>query len=1013
MIDQQERHYNILKLNRWFAISSIVFIGIWLLIFIDDFNRPWKKYQQEFRQLEINRLKSEITNLDEALANDTEYQALSSSLENVQQILNNKTEEIEEITSRIENLENNHYALSQNFQFTKAEFDVLKFELDQAKHGHGDEQEVSEKLNRILFANEQYKIELETIDAQLENLNQKLTSIYAERKSINDQLSLISRKRDLTWRRLAKTDPESMTLANKIANAVRDLPILDFIDPYYEIKQVVVNDLQEDLVYMGMPKVDRCMTCHVGIDKQGYEDARQPYTTHPRLDEFVGANSAHPLSEYGCTSCHAGRGRGVDFISSAHMPQNDTQGQEWHEKYGWEQLHYWDKLMLTAQNVEAACYKCHSGAMPVQGADKLNLGLAIVEKGGCFGCHQIDRWDDMPKPGPSLRKIAAKTSSDFAYKWIRAPRDYRYDTWMPHFFGQPNNNDPESSLRTEQEIHAMVQYLFNNSVTSGMDKIPVAGDRANGELLINSLGCMGCHRMEEDPSGNGKPSFNEMRRQQGPNLIYTGSKTNQQWIYNWLRNPQSYYSDTKMPNLRLTQQEAADISAYLVSKNNTDFDTQTIPPVDEAELDNIVISFMEQTQRKDEIAAELVAMNIKQKLNFAGEKLIRHYGCFGCHDIKGFEDAKPIGTSLTYEGSKLITKLDFAFMHEEIQHTKWDWFRLKLDNPRMYDLIPQADGNYSIRVKRPLEKLRMPHFGLNEEELDAIVTVLMGLVKDEIPPTKLPPRTTTNLIVEEGQRLLQTYNCKGCHSIDGEGGAIRPTIVQWLADIADETSADDASLVQSFAPPILDTEGRKVQPDWLFNFFKNPHMIRPNLQVRMPSFHMISDEDWNKIIKYFQYKDDQMLAYEEDFHLDRSSNSYIAGENIQELGACTNCHFYGSQKPKQAALTWAPNLVLAKDRLRRDWLLEFFANPQDVLPGTKMPAPYIPTEEPQADVLANWGKAVAQMNGDSTSLYKALIDYVWGIEGQSDVSSIVKHHLETEGYGFIIEDEEDDWGDDW
>ncbi len=111
-------------------------------------------------------------------------------------------------------------------------------------------------------------------------------------------------------------------------------------------------------------------------------------------------------------------------------------------------------------------------------------------------------------------------------------------------------------------------------------------------------------------------------------------------------------------------------------------------------------------------------------------------------------------------------------------------------------------------------------------------------------------------------------------------------------------------------------------------------------------------------------------------------------------------------------MTWAPNLVLTKERLRPEWLLELFSNPQNVIPGTKMPAPYIPIEEPTADVLANWGKAVANMDSDSTKLYQGLVDFLWGLKGKQDVSKIVKSHLEDVGYGFIIEDEEDDWGDD-
>ena len=34
------------------------------------------------------------------------------------------------------------------------------------------------------------------------------------------------------------------------------------------------------------------------------------------------------------------------------------------------------------------------------------------------------------------------------------------------------------------------------------------------------------------------------------------------------------------------------------------------------------------------------------------------------------------------------------------------------------------------------------------------------------------------------------------------------------------------------------------------------------------------------------------------------------------------------------------------------------------------------------------------------------------MDGPKDVSTIVRRHIETNGYGFIIE-EEDDWGDDW
>ena len=40
-----------------------------------------------------------------------------------------------------------------------------------------------------------------------------------------------------------------------------------------------------------------------------------------------------------------------------------------------------------------------------------------------------------------------------------------------------------------------------------------------------------------------------------------------------------------------------------------------------------------------------------------GEKLVAYYGCFGCHNIAGFENYSPIAPELSGWGKKDITKL--------------------------------------------------------------------------------------------------------------------------------------------------------------------------------------------------------------------------------------------------------------------------------------------------------------------------------------------------------------------
>ena len=1009
MADNQERHYNILKLNRTFAISSLVFFAVWILVFVYDFQRPWKKYQIEFRKLEIEKIRQDLYAESAALEKNSNYNQLVEELSAAEKKLTVRQNELDEIVQQLEILDAELYKNNQLYQFAKADLDVLKYEYEKSQFGHGGSENASEEYGDLNIHVNKYYLDVQKSEGRIETVKSQERKIRKYIDEAKNSLTTLTREKSLLKRRLTKVDPEAMSFANKIGNIVRDLPVIDFIDPYYEVKQVVVKGLEEDLVYMGMPKVDRCMTCHVGIDKAGFEDAPQPYKTHPKLDFIVGPSSAHPLSEFGCTSCHAGRGRGTRFYTTAHSPNDQETAHRWEKELGWEPMHYWENPMLPKRYTEAGCYKCHSGNMPLKEAETLSLGLSVFEKAGCYACHQVDRWNDSPKPGPSLYHLASKTNKDWTYKWILEPRSFRHNTWMPHFFKKGNNSDPEDLKRTEQEVLAMTEYLFSTATPYKTANVDYAGDQEKGRVLVNSLGCKGCHQIQPEPDSEYDPSVDAIRTEQGPNLISLGSKVNRQWLLGWLKNPYSYHPDTKMPNLRLSDQEAVDIAAYLLADKNKTFDQLAVPSVNESIVDRISADFLSQLLRQDQVARRLEDMEIIEKLNYAGEKLIGNYGCYSCHNIAGFEGKKPIGTSLNVEGSKLISKLDFAFWHDEIPHTKWDWFYAKVDKPETFDLIPNDDGTYAVKELPSLDKSRMPHYGLTDKEIDALVTLIMGLVKDEIPESKLPEKTPAYLAVTKGERFIHTNNCLGCHKIDGEGGAIWTATAAWLGEVAGSENSEDISLVQSFSPPLLNTEGRKVQPDWLLDWFQNVSMIRPHLQVRMPSYDF-THQEWNGVIDYFQSKDGLSLTYENPHSFSQASNSYLAGQKVQEEGACINCHFYGSMKPRQDALTWAPNLVLTKERLRPDWLIEWFNNPQSVMPGTKMPAPYIPVDEPINDVIEYWGTEVATFVGDTTAMLYTLVDWMWGLEGVEDVSAIVKAHIESQGYGFITEDE-DEWED--
>ena len=80
-IKQEERYYNVLKLNKWFAISSLLLTAFWIMTFADDYNRPWKRYQSDFRKMEIENVRKELNgSACTVLSGNPEYQALSIEL---------------------------------------------------------------------------------------------------------------------------------------------------------------------------------------------------------------------------------------------------------------------------------------------------------------------------------------------------------------------------------------------------------------------------------------------------------------------------------------------------------------------------------------------------------------------------------------------------------------------------------------------------------------------------------------------------------------------------------------------------------------------------------------------------------------------------------------------------------------------------------------------------------------------------------------------------------------------
>jgi cytochrome c2 len=329
---------------------------------------------------------------------------------------------------------------------------------------------------------------------------------------------------------------------------------------------------------------------------------------------------------------------------------------------------------------------------------------------------------------------------------------------------------------------------------------------------------------------------------------------------------------------------------------------------------------------------------------FLGERSLTKYGCFACHMVQGFENAQRIGTELTTEGSKQIAQIDFGFTDPKlIPHTHEGFINAKLENPRQFD----KDKVVSFQ-----EKLKMPNFYLSDEDRDAIVTAVLGLTNTYVPDEWTAGIHGNGPLLEKGRRVIANYNCRGCHLIEDQGGKIRQMYEKEGVDL-------------SLAPPNLRKEGSKVQIDWLHTFLLGVHPIRPWLHIRMPSFPW-TDEQVSNVITYFNFKDDQVFPF------GSLKTEKLTGEDLIQAKAlfatlqCQKCHVFGSKIPPDINSA-APDLLKVHERLKPDWVVEWLKNPEDLMPGTRMPGFWPQDVSP----------APKYFHGDALKQREALRDYLF------------------------------------
>jgi mono/diheme cytochrome c family protein len=696
--------------------------------------------------------------------------------------------------------------------------------------------------------------------------------------------------------------------------------------PSLQIHQVHLEDINE---------ADRCMSCHVGINRKESVSGEQPYVSHSRRGVYLGN---HPPEQFGCVLCHEGQGRATISPEKAHG-----------------EVEYWLKPMHRGKIAQSSCIKCHDKGEELIGGEDIAKGIDLFEGLGCFGCHETKGFgeDRNSMIGPDLTEIGSKVNPGWLLEWLKNPKHFRPSTRMPDF------------RLEEEDAMAIASYLWQNSEGFEPGEPEVFDDETidEGAYLYESIGCLACHsEIEEDG------------RIHGPNLSRIGDKANYEYLVSWLLAPKAHQPKTRMPDMKLDEEDAQYVASFLMSlKGGEGYEDLT---------GSEWLNNKETAKKGEELIGRYGCFGCHKIIGMEGmSKIGVELDEVGSKHIHLFD--------FGLLENEILKGVGLKNAHENISKARRAWITAKLSDPRQFD-----KGRY----KRPKDKLKMPDFGLSAEEIESLSILLTGMKEGELPESYIAKLNDEKKYLIEGKRVIDKYNCMGCHQftidtlflkdgsvvkgmvkleeeeslffqlwVDNEGlGKKAGDTVQvaneeiekrvasqggdissYIIDYHVEVEGSIAEEAKVFTPPVLYEEGKKVQSAWLFDFLKEPITLRPWLDVRMPVFKMTENEA-TILSRYFAALEKEEYPYE---FIVETKDKYLKEKEGESPGYltmaqhlfehkdvnCASCHVRGDITPEGDPSDWAPDLSVSRDRLKPDWIVDWLLDPQLKQPGTKMP----------------------------------------------------------------------------
>lgn len=903
----------------FFILSGLLgFVTLWGFYNETITRRPWKEIQRQFYEYEYQKTKIELDRAKQDLPEVEVSQEIDPNQE--------KT-----LKGAIAGLQIKLEEALQERKFDQSESDAINYKYQYALH-HGD-QEAAEKWKKKLDEFES-RIEGELTDAVLiaqRNLAaayKELAELYDANGHVEAALAeyLLVRKYNAADSTVA---PKISELQTQIEAAKADNAKYAEVDRLEEklhsvggIKRTFIGTLAEspftktrtivqyyieDFDYTA----DRCATCHFAADKVGYEG----FATE-QFEEIEGDGESnltlqlkHPYVKTG----------GETVL----IDEEDAE----EESY---ELSQDGKLTFTdpdifADLVEIAYETGYDPVLRTHPHRDVLLAKHPIERFGCTPCHGGQ--------GQGLTQKAAHAL------------DHKKEFWLTPVLGLD-----EHTGKASEELHGYMESNCRRCHDGVMmlDAVnPETGELqdysptlSKGMALFEDLGCHGCHAVE------GYSTLANLDNV-GPSLAKIGSKVNSvEWLEGWIKQPAAYLAETKMPAFfpveKLTQ------AVYLKNGNKhygvvTKTDTGIILQKDDGTTypypDTAVERVVDEVKSIAAYLAQMKAPEIDQadasfstapRAIAAGEEVVKSVGCLSCHAVDG------LGSDFAPKLDDVGSKLTPQFMRQ--------W----ITDPKSYD--PDT---------------AMPSLRLTDTEVDDAVAYLMSLTEPTTSPIVGNENPHALVDPAEGELLVRTYGCFGCHTIPGfeNESKVGADLGEFGAKVVEELDFGDA------------TDVEHSWHGWTVGKVTNPRRYQTRRIVsRMPVFSEYTIGEENARALAVLLKSFQPEKYPVSYIHQPSEKTWQidAGRRLAKKYNCTGCHeiegkggdFVDVVAANQGldlfnAKRFAPPTLQAQGaRVYPDWLFEFLKAPTLIRYGLEVRMPTFGFSDEEATALVKYFSAL-------------------------------------------------------